>query len=66
MFFFQAKQGLNNWRAGFASAAITSVTTTFACDRVFEDPQQRIEFARAMLPKNRFLFNENKGLDVKV
>ncbi|KAF9238352.1 hypothetical protein BU15DRAFT_75286 [Melanogaster broomeanus] len=60
-----AKQSLNNWRGGFATAAVAVITTLFANDVDFEDAAQCIEFAKAMLKKNRFLFSQNKGTDSK-
>ncbi|KAF9241306.1 hypothetical protein BU15DRAFT_60932 [Melanogaster broomeanus] len=60
-----AGQGLNNWRGGFAAAAVAIITTFFANDTDFEDPDQRIEFAKAMLKKSRFLFSQNRGTDNK-
>ncbi|KAF9233391.1 hypothetical protein BU15DRAFT_80144 [Melanogaster broomeanus] len=60
-----AKQSLNNWRGGFATAAVAVITTLFANDVDFGDAAQRIEFAKAMLNKNRFLFGQNKGTDSK-
>ncbi|KIJ58800.1 hypothetical protein HYDPIDRAFT_33813 [Hydnomerulius pinastri MD-312] len=60
-----AKQSLNNWRGGFAAAAVAVITTLFANDVDFEDAAQRIEFAKAMLKKNCFLFSQNKGTDAK-
>jgi len=62
----QAKQGLNNWQAGFAAAAVSIITAFFADDAEFEDPAQRAPFSVAMLKKSRFLFNQNSGLDAKV
>ena len=62
----QAKQGLNNWRAGFATAAVTIITAFFANDAEFDDPDQQAEFAVAMVKKNHFLFSQNRGLDIKV
>ncbi|KIJ14117.1 hypothetical protein PAXINDRAFT_13030 [Paxillus involutus ATCC 200175] len=38
-----AKQGLNNWRAGFAAAAVAIITTFFAHDADFNNPMQRME-----------------------
>ncbi|KAI5984733.1 hypothetical protein EDD15DRAFT_2367099 [Pisolithus albus] len=60
-----AKQGLNNWRAGFAAAAVAVITTFFAHDADFDDSTTRVEFAKAMLKKNRFLFSQNRGTDNK-
>ncbi|KAF9234301.1 hypothetical protein BU15DRAFT_65844 [Melanogaster broomeanus] len=60
-----ARQGLNNWRAGFAAAAVAIITTFFAHDADFNDPMQRTDFAKAMLKKNRFLFSQNRGSDNK-
>ncbi|KAI5984034.1 hypothetical protein EDD15DRAFT_2375581 [Pisolithus albus] len=60
-----AKQGLNNWRAGFAAAAVAVITTFFAHDADFDDLTTRIKFAKAMLKKNRFLFSQNRGTDNK-
>ncbi|KAF9231482.1 hypothetical protein BU15DRAFT_82346 [Melanogaster broomeanus] len=60
-----AKQSLNNWRGGFATAAVAVITTLFANDVDFSDAAQRIEFSKAMLKKNRFLFSQNKGTDSK-
>ncbi|KAF8835143.1 hypothetical protein BDN67DRAFT_1015800 [Paxillus ammoniavirescens] len=63
--FHIAKQSLNNWRGGFATAAVAVITTLFANDVNFEDSVQRIEFTKAMLMKNCFLFSQNKGTDFK-
>ncbi|KAF9226995.1 hypothetical protein BS17DRAFT_806975, partial [Gyrodon lividus] len=60
-----AKQSLNNWRGGFATAAVAVITTLFANDVDFSDAAQRIEFSKAMLKKNHFLFSQNKGTDSK-
>ncbi|KAI6004697.1 hypothetical protein EDD15DRAFT_2359442 [Pisolithus albus] len=60
-----AKQGLSNWRAGFAAAAVAVITTFFAHDIDFEDSTARMNFANAMLKKNRFLFGQNRGTDNK-
>ncbi|KAI5985969.1 hypothetical protein EDD15DRAFT_2373661 [Pisolithus albus] len=61
-----AKQGLSNWCARFAAAAIAVITTFFAHDVDFEDLTPRMEFANAMLKKNRFLFGQNRGTDNKM
>ncbi|KAI6003077.1 hypothetical protein EDD15DRAFT_2192468 [Pisolithus albus] len=63
--FHIAKQSLNNWRGGFAAAAMAVITTLFANDTNFEDPEQRVAFAKAMLKRNRFLFSQNRGTDNK-
>ncbi|KAI6017602.1 hypothetical protein BKA83DRAFT_4128196 [Pisolithus microcarpus] len=38
-----AKQGLNNWRAGFAAAAVAVITTFFAHDADFDDSTTRTD-----------------------
>ncbi|KAN0093224.1 hypothetical protein V8E55_004008 [Tylopilus felleus] len=60
-----SKQSLNIWRSGFAAAAIFVLTTFFASDNDFVDPNNRSEFAKAMLARNRFLFKQNQGGDKK-
>ncbi|KAF8837099.1 hypothetical protein BDN67DRAFT_1014127 [Paxillus ammoniavirescens] len=60
-----AKQSLNNWRSGFAAATVAVITTFFANDTDLENPDQRVEFAKSMLKKSRFLFNQNRGMDNK-
>ncbi|KAG8213917.1 hypothetical protein J3R82DRAFT_10662 [Butyriboletus roseoflavus] len=50
-FIQQTKQNLNDWRAGFAAAAIIVLTTFFATDADFNGPESRIY--------------ENQGLDKK-
>ncbi|KIJ16002.1 hypothetical protein PAXINDRAFT_11042, partial [Paxillus involutus ATCC 200175] len=60
-----AKQSLNNWRSGFAAAAVAVITTFFANDIDFEDPNQCVKFAKVMLKKSRFLFSQNRGMDNK-
>ncbi|KAF8838496.1 hypothetical protein BDN67DRAFT_1013028 [Paxillus ammoniavirescens] len=60
-----AKQSLNNWRGGFASAAVAVISTLFANNANFRDAAQCIEFAKVMLKKNCFLFSQNKGTDPK-
>ncbi|KIJ08324.1 hypothetical protein PAXINDRAFT_158173 [Paxillus involutus ATCC 200175] len=52
-----AKQSVNNWRGGFAAAAVSIVATFFTHDPDFGD---------AMLKKNRFLYDQNRGVDSKV
>ncbi|KAN0074470.1 hypothetical protein V8E55_011882 [Tylopilus felleus] len=59
--FHMAKQNLNNWRAGFASAAIVAITAFFAEDPDFLDPAVRTAFATDMIKKNRFFFVQNRG-----
>ncbi|KAF8126260.1 hypothetical protein EV363DRAFT_1174427, partial [Boletus edulis] len=59
-------QALNNWRSGFAAAAIAVITTFFANDADFANSVTRTQFAKAMLQKNRFLFSESRGTDKKV
>ncbi|KAI5985952.1 hypothetical protein EDD15DRAFT_2200331 [Pisolithus albus] len=54
-----AKQGLSNWCTRFAAAAVVVITTFFAHDVDFEDSTPHMEFADAMLKKNRFLFSQN-------
>ncbi|KAI5987023.1 hypothetical protein EDD15DRAFT_2372742 [Pisolithus albus] len=61
-----AKQSLNNWRGGFATAPVAVITTFFANDPDFENVDERIEFAKAMLTRNRFLYGQNRGTDSKV
>lgn len=63
--FHIAKQSLNHWRSGFAAAAVAIITIFFANDVDFEDAAHRIEFSKAMLKRNRFLFSQNKGTDSK-
>ncbi|KIK93835.1 hypothetical protein PAXRUDRAFT_12408 [Paxillus rubicundulus Ve08.2h10] len=60
-----AKQSVNNWHGGFAATAISVVATFFAHDPDFGDPSQHIEFSKAMLKKNQFLYNQNRGVDSK-
>ncbi|KAG6380002.1 hypothetical protein JVT61DRAFT_10577 [Boletus reticuloceps] len=60
-----AKQSLNVWRSGFASAAMSVFTTFFANNEGFNDQSRRIAFAKAMLKRNRFLYENNKGVDSK-
>ncbi|KAI6117805.1 hypothetical protein EDD16DRAFT_1707369 [Pisolithus croceorrhizus] len=62
----QTKQGLSNWHAGFAAAAIAVITTFFAHDVDFEDLTPHMKFADAMLKKNWFLFSQNRGTDNKM
>ncbi|KAI6094250.1 hypothetical protein EDD16DRAFT_1522531 [Pisolithus croceorrhizus] len=61
----QDKQGLSNWCAGFAAAAIVVITTFFTHDIDFEDLTPCMKFANAMLKKNQFLFSQNRGTDNK-
>ncbi|KIJ06885.1 hypothetical protein PAXINDRAFT_19912, partial [Paxillus involutus ATCC 200175] len=63
--YYVAKQNLRIWRTGFAAAAVTVITAFFAHDSDFKDAEQRTEFSAAMLKKNRFLFEQNCGLDKK-
>ncbi|KIJ05198.1 hypothetical protein PAXINDRAFT_159125, partial [Paxillus involutus ATCC 200175] len=63
--YYVAKQNLRIWRTGFAAAAVTVITAFFAHDSDFKDAEQRTEFSAAMLKKNRFLFEQNRGLDKK-
>ncbi|KAI6006920.1 hypothetical protein EDD15DRAFT_2190587 [Pisolithus albus] len=63
--FHIARQSLNNWRGGFAAASMAVITTFFANDVDFEDSEQRVDFAKAMLKRNRFLFSQNRGTDNK-
>ncbi|KAI6011732.1 hypothetical protein EDC04DRAFT_2905318 [Pisolithus marmoratus] len=58
-----AKQGLNNWQARFAAATVAVITTFFAHDADFDDPMAHMEFFKAMLQKNQFLFSQNRGTD---
>ncbi|KAF8835492.1 hypothetical protein BDN67DRAFT_984590 [Paxillus ammoniavirescens] len=60
-----AKQSVNNWRGGFAAAAISMVTMFFTHDPDFGDASQHIEFSKAMLKKNQFLYDQNRGVDSK-
>ncbi|KIN95141.1 hypothetical protein M404DRAFT_166585 [Pisolithus tinctorius Marx 270] len=47
-----AKQSLNNWHGGFATAAPAVITTFFANDTNFKDPKRCVEFAKVMLKRN--------------
>lgn len=42
------------------------VTSFFAYDSDFKDSATRVEFAEAMLVRNRFLFSQNRGTHHKV
>ncbi|KAI5986590.1 hypothetical protein EDD15DRAFT_2373024 [Pisolithus albus] len=42
------------------------ITTFFANDVDFEDSEQRVDFAKAMLKRNHFLFSQNRGTDNKM
>ena len=46
--------------------AVTIIMAFFTNDAEFNDPDQRAEFAVAMVKKNFFLFSQNRGLDIKV
>ena len=46
--------------------AVTIIMAFFTNDAEFDDPDQRAEFAVAMVKKNCFLFSQNRGLDIKV
>ncbi|KIK73863.1 hypothetical protein PAXRUDRAFT_20425 [Paxillus rubicundulus Ve08.2h10] len=61
-----AKQSVNNWHGGFTAAAVAVVSTFFAHDPDFADTSQCIKFAKPMLKKSWFLFNQNRGVDSKV
>ncbi|KAI6033981.1 hypothetical protein PISMIDRAFT_121072 [Pisolithus microcarpus 441] len=61
-----AKQGLSNWCARFAAAAIAVITTFFTHDVDFEDLMLHMKFTNAMLKKNQFLFGQNRGTDNKM
>ncbi|KIK96399.1 hypothetical protein PAXRUDRAFT_10860 [Paxillus rubicundulus Ve08.2h10] len=60
-----AKQSVNNWHGGFTAAAVAVVSTFFAHDPDFADASQCIKFAKAMLKKNQFLSDQNRGVDSK-
>ncbi|KIN99786.1 hypothetical protein M404DRAFT_89615, partial [Pisolithus tinctorius Marx 270] len=64
--FHIAKQSLNNWCGRFAAAATAVITTFFANDADFKDPEQHVEFTKAMLKRNQFLFSHNRGTDNKM
>ncbi|KAI6096717.1 hypothetical protein F5141DRAFT_1220509 [Pisolithus sp. B1] len=64
--FHIAKQSLNNWHGGFAAASMAVITMFFANDIDFEDSKQHVDFAKAMLKRNCFLFSQNRGMDNRV
>ncbi|KAI6016072.1 hypothetical protein BKA83DRAFT_4129108 [Pisolithus microcarpus] len=61
----KAKQSLNNWCGSFATAAVTIITTFFANDTDFENLEERIKFAKAMLTRKHFLYGQNRSTDSK-
>lgn len=54
------------WRGGFGVAACSILTAFFAQDADFLDPVTRVDFSKAMLKQNRFIFRDNSGLIPKV
>ncbi|KAG1903864.1 uncharacterized protein F5891DRAFT_1184807 [Suillus fuscotomentosus] len=57
-----AKQRLMEWRGGFGVAACSILTAFFAQDADFLDSVARMDFSKAMLKQNRFIFRDNSGL----
>ncbi|KIK33244.1 hypothetical protein CY34DRAFT_11835 [Suillus luteus UH-Slu-Lm8-n1] len=57
-----AKQRLMEWRGEFGVAACSILTVFFAQDADFLDPVTRVDFSKAMLKQNRFIFRDNSGL----
>ncbi|KAG1908201.1 uncharacterized protein F5891DRAFT_1179716 [Suillus fuscotomentosus] len=57
-----AKQCLMEWCGGFGVAACSILTAFFAQDADFLDPVARVDFLKAMLKQNRFVFRDNSGL----
>ncbi|KAG1737340.1 hypothetical protein EDB19DRAFT_989780 [Suillus lakei] len=60
-----SKQGLNEWRGGFASAAIMMTTSVMASDPTsFSTYEQRSEFANFYFYCNRFIFKNDSSEDL--
>ncbi|KAG2140489.1 uncharacterized protein EDB93DRAFT_1252766 [Suillus bovinus] len=57
-----AKQHLMEWRGGFGVAACSILTAFFAQDADLLDPVTHLDFSKAMLKQNRFIFRDNSGL----